>query len=352
MFKNFTGRLKALFSSKRMATEMTADMLARLLKGKVDGDPKALATSFAKIENGQPGSLCFYANPKYEKYVYTCKASILLVNNDFEPKEKVVPTMVRVEDAYRALAELLKYVSTQQYREGRYRGMRARWFLTSKFGKKVYIGNFSYIGHHAKIGDYTKVYENVYVGDHVTIGSHCIIYPGVRIYPGMVIGDNVIIHSNAVIGSDGFGNAPQPDGTWEKIEHLGNVVIGDNVEIGANTTIDRSEMESTIIGNGVKIDNLCQIAHNVQIGDNTVMAAQVGIAGSAKIGKNCIIAGQVGIAGHIKIADNTTIGAQAGVLGNIRKSGQVMLGSPCIPLRNYLRSYTLFKQAGVNPADK
>ena len=178
------------------------------------------------------------------------------------------------------------------------------------------------------------------------IGHHCIIYPGVVIYPGMVIGNNVIIHANAVIGSDGFGNAPLPDGTWEKIEHIGNVVIGDNVEIGAGTTIDKSEMESTIIGNGVKIDNLCQIAHNVVIGDNTVMAAMTGIAGSAKIGRNCIIAGQVGIVGHITIPDNTTIAAQSGVISSIKEEGQVVMGSPAIPLKNYLRSYAVFKKQG------
>ena len=178
------------------------------------------------------------------------------------------------------------------------------------------------------------------------IGKRCILYPGVRIYPGMVIGDNVILHANCVIGSDGFGNAPQPDGTWEKIEHLGNVIIGNDVEIGANTTVDRAEMESTIIGNGVKIDNLCQIAHNVQIGDNTVMAAQTGIAGSTKIGKNCIIAGQVGIVGHLTIADGTTIAAQAGVIGNVKKSGQKLFGSPAIDIKNYMRSYAIFKQNG------
>lgn len=227
----------------------------------------------------------FFANPKYEKYVYTCRASVLLVNKDFTPKEAVTSTMVRVDDAYKSLADLLKYVSTQRRTDKRHRGFRSSWFLTTKFGKKVYLGSHSYVGHHAKVGDYTKIYENVYVGDNTVIGSHCIIYPGVVIYPGMVIGDNVIIHANAVIGSDGFGNAPLPDGTWEKIEHIGNVIIGNNVEIGAGTTIDKSEMESTIIGNGVKIDNLCQIAHNVQIGDNTVMAAQCGIAGSTKIGQ-------------------------------------------------------------------
>lgn len=326
--------------------EFTAKQLAKVLKGTVDGDPEVKVTSFAKIEHGKEGQLCFFANPKYELYVYTCKASILLVNNTFEPKQPVSCTMIRVADAYTAVAELLKYVATQKRTDRRHRGFRSSWFLTTKFGKKVYLGSHSYVGHHAVVGDYTKIYENVYVGDNTKIGSHCIIYPGVCIYPGMIIGDNVIIHSNAVIGSDGFGNAPQPDGTWEKIEHLGNVIIGDNVEIGAGTTIDKSEMESTIIGKGVKIDNLCQIAHNVVIGDNTVMAAQCGIAGSAKIGKNCIIGGQVGIAGHIMIPDNTTIGAQAGVIGSIRKSGEVLLGSPAIPIKNYMRSYAVFKQQG------
>lgn len=326
--------------------EFTAKQLAGVLKGTVDGNPDEKVTSFAKIEHGKPGQLCFYANPKYEQYVYTCKASILLVNKDFEPKEKVTPTMIRVENAYSSLADLLKYVTIQKRTDKRHRGFRSSWFLTTKFGKKVYLGSFSYVGHHAVVGDYTKIFENVYIGDNTVIGKHCLIYPGVRIYPGMVIGDNVIIHSNAVIGSDGFGNAPQPDGTWEKIEHLGNVIIGNNVEIGACTTIDRSEMESTIIGNGVKIDNLCQIAHNVQIGDNTVMAAQCGIAGSTKIGKNCILAGQVGIAGHLTIADNTTIGAQAGIIGNIRKPGTVLLGSPAIPVKQYMRSYAIFKRQG------
>ncbi len=326
--------------------EFKAAQLAKILKGTVDGDPEATAKNFAKIEHGKPGTLCFFANPKYEQYVYTCKASILLVNKDFEPKQPVVPTMVRVENAYAAVADLLKYVTVQKRTDRRHRGFRSSWFLTTKFGKKVYLGSHSYVGHHAEVGDYTKIFENVYVGDNTKIGKRCIIYPGVCIYPGMIIGDNVIIHSNAVIGSDGFGNVPQPDGTWEKIEHLGNVIIGDNCEIGANTTIDRAEMESTIIGKGVKIDNLCQIAHNVEIGDNTVMAAQCGIAGSTKIGRNCILAGQVGIAGHLTIADNTTIGAQAGIIGNIRESGQVLLGSPSLPIKNYMRSYAKFKQMG------
>ena len=338
-------KFKQLLSFWKMAIELSAKQLAGLLKGTVDGNPDVKINGFAKIEHGKPGKLCFYANPKYEQYVYTCKADIILVNKDFEPKEPVSATMIRVDDAYTAVAQLLKYAATKKRTQGRHRGFFS-WFLTTRFGKGVYVGSHSYVGHHAKIGDNTKIYENVYVGDDTVIGKNCIIYPGVSIYPGMVIGDNVIIHSNAVIGSDGFGNAPQPDGTWEKIEHLGNVVIGDNVEIGACTTIDRAEMESTIIGNGVKIDNLCQIAHNVEIGDNTVMAAQCGIAGSTKIGKNCILAGQVGIAGHLTIADNTTLGAQAGVIGSIRKPGEVLLGSPCIPLKQYLRSYAVFKSQG------
>ncbi|MBO7640997.1 MAG: UDP-3-O-(3-hydroxymyristoyl)glucosamine N-acyltransferase [Bacteroidales bacterium] len=326
--------------------EYTAGQLAKVLRGTVEGDPQATVTGFAKIEHGKPGKLCFYANPKYEQYVYTCKATILLVDKTFEPKEPVSATLIRVENAYSAVAELLKYVSAQRRKDKRHRSIFCRRYLTTKFGKKVYVGNFTYVGHHAEVGDCTKIYEHVYVGDHTRIGKNCILYPGVVIYPGMIIGDNVIIHANAVIGSDGFGNAPQEDGTWEKIEHLGNVIIGNNVEIGAGTTIDRAEMESTIIGNGVKIDNLCQIAHNVEIGDNTVMAAQCGIAGSAKIGKNCILAGQVGIVGHVTIADGTIIGAQAGVTKDVRKSGQKILGSPAFDISSYMKSYAKFKMAG------
>ena len=326
--------------------ELTAKQLARILKGTVEGDPQATITSFAKIEHGKSGQLCFFANPKYENYVYTCKASILLVNNDFQPKKPVAPTMVRVENSYEAIAQLLKYAATKKRTSGRHRGFRSSYFLTSKFGKKVYLGSHSYVGHHAYVGNYTKIYENVYVGDDTRIGKNCIIYPGVVIYPGMVIGDNVIIHANAVIGSDGFGNVPHSDGTWEKIEHLGNVVIGDNCEIGAGTTIDRAEMESTIIGNGVRIDNLCQIAHNVVVGKNTVMAAQTGIAGSTKIGEGCIIAGQVGIVGHITLADHTTVAAQAGVIGNVRKPGQTIFGTPAIQHKTFLKAYAKFKQSG------
>ena len=329
--------------------EFSAKELAVILKGTVDGDETATAKRFAKIENGKPGDLCFYANPKYENYVYTTTASLLLVNKDFVPKEKVTPTMIRVENAYAALAELLKYVSTHR-NKGKIRRFRA-WsatysLFTTRFGKKVYVGQHTHVGAHTTVGDCTRIMENVTIGDHCKIGSNCIIYPGVRIYPNMVIGDNVIIHSNAVIGADGFGNVPQPDGSWVKIEHLGNVVIGNDVEIGPGTTIGRSEMESTIIGNGVKIDSLCVIGHNVQIGDHTAIAGGTGIAGSAKIGKYCIIAGQVGISGHLTIADHTTIGPQAGIIGSISEEGKTVIGSPAIDAKLYFRSYAMFRKAG------
>ena len=325
--------------------ELTAKFLAQLLKGSVEGDENAVATKFAKIEHGKPGTLSFYANPKYEPFVYTSQASILIVGKDFQPKEAVRPTMVRVENAYSAIADLLKYVADKKKKARRHRSLRARWFLSTKFGKKVYVGAFSFVGHHTTVGDNTIIYEHVYIGDDCKIGRNCIFYPGVRIYPGMVIGDNVILHSGVVIGADGFGNAPQQDGSWEKIEHLGNVVIGNDVEIGANTTVDRAQMESTIIGNGVRIDNLCMIAHNVIIGDHTAMAAQTGIAGSTVVGKYCIFGGQVGIAGHVKIADHTTICAQGGVIGNMRKEGEVLVGSPVMDAKKYMKAYALFKRA-------
>lgn len=326
--------------------EFTTKELARILQGTVEGNPEEKVTSFAKIEHGKPGQLCFYANPKYEHYVYESKASAIIVNKDFVPKEPVQATLIRVEDAYSSVAFLLKYVHDNESKYRYHRSLLSIRYPSAKLGKKVYVGSFTYIGKKCRIGDGTRIYQNVYIGEGTVIGKQCILYPGVRIYPGMVIGDRVILHANCVIGSDGFGNAPQPDGTWEKIEHLGNVVIGNDVEIGANTTVDRAEMESTVIGNGVKIDNLCQIAHNVQIGDNTVMAAQVGIAGSTKIGKNCIIAGQVGIIGHLNIADGTVIAAQSGVISNIKKSGQKLFGSPAIDMNNFMRSYAIFKQNG------
>ena len=327
--------------------EFKAKEIAEILNGTVEGNPEARISAFARIENGKPGTICFFANPKYEHYVYECKADIIIVNNSFEPQKPVRATMVRVENAYAAIAQLLDYVTAKKRSYRRHRGFRSKSYFSTRFGKKVYLGDFSHVGRRTVIGDYTKIYENVYIGDDVRIGSKCIIYPGVRIYPGMEIGNKVIIHSNAVIGADGFGFAPLEDGTYKKIEHTGNVVIGDDVEIGAGTTVDKSQMGSTIIGKGVKIDNLCQIAHNVEIGDNTVIAAQSGIAGSTKIGKHCVLGGQVGVAGHITIADNTSFGAQSGVLGSVKKEGQAFLGTPAIPYREYLKSYAIFRKASA-----
>lgn len=326
--------------------EFKAKELAEILKGTVEGDPEVTVSNFARIENGKPGTVCFFANPKYEHYVYECKASIILVNKTFKPQKPVSATMIRVDNAYTAIASLLDYVTEKRRSYRRHRGLRSRYYFSTKFGRKVYVGDFAYVGRHTTVGDFTKIYENVYIGDNVKIGSHCIIYPGVRIYSGMVIGNNVIIHSNAVIGADGFGFAPLPDGSYKKIEHTGNVIIEDDVEIGANTTIDKSQTESTIIHKGVKIDNLCQIAHNVEIGEHTVMAAQTGIAGSTRIGKYCMLGGQVGIAGHLTIADHTSFSAQSGLLSNIKEPGAAYMGTPAIPWKEYLRAYTIFRQQG------
>ena len=326
--------------------EFKAKEIAEILHGTVEGNPEAVVTTFARIETGKPGTICFFANPKYEQYVYTSKADIIIVNKSFEPKEAVAATMIRVDDAYSAVATLLDYVTARKRSYRRYRGFRSRVRWSSKIGKKVYVGDFSYVGKRARVGDFTKIYENVYIGDDVKIGSHCIIYPGVRIYPGMVIGNNVIIHANAVIGADGFGFAPLEDGTWKKIEHTGNVIIEDDVEIGANTCVDKSQMGSTVIRKGTKLDNLCQIAHNVEVGPNTVMAAQAGIAGSTKIGTHCIVGGQVGMAGHINIADNTSIAAQSGIMSSIKQEGTSWMGSPAMPFREYLRSYAVFRKSG------
>ena len=326
--------------------EFKAKEIAEILGGTVEGNPDATVTTFARIESGKPGSICFFANPKYEQYVYTSKAEIIIVNRTFEPKEPVSATMVRVDDAYSAVASLLDYVTAKKRSYKRHRGCRSRIRWSARLGKKVYVGDFAYIGRNAVVGDCTKIYEGVYIGDGVRIGSFCTIYPGAKIYPGMVIGDRVIIHANAVIGADGFGFAPLEDGTWKKIEHTGNVIIEDDVEIGANTCIDKSQMGSTIVRKGAKIDDLCMIAHNVEVGPNTVMAAMSGIAGSTKIGEHCILGGQVGIAGHLTVADNTSFGAQTGLQSSVKQPGQSFFGTPALPYMDYMRSYAMFKKAG------
>lgn len=325
--------------------ELKAKEIAEILGGTVEGNPEAKVTTFARIESGKPGAICFFANPKYEHYVYECRAEVIIVNNSFEPKQEVPATMIRVENAYAAVASLLDYVTALKRSYKRHRGRcRIRW--SAKLGKKVYVGDYAYIGRKAIIGNCTKIHEQVYIGDNVQVGSYCIIYPGAKIYPGTIIGDHVIIHSNAVIGADGFGFAPLEDGTWKKIEHTGNVIIEDDVEIGACACVDKSQMGSTVVHKGCKIDDQCVIAHNVEVGPNTVMAAQTGIAGSTKIGEHCVFGGQAGVAGHITIADNTSVGAQAGVLGTIKESGKVYMGTPAIPYKEYLRSYAVFRKSG------
>ena len=326
--------------------EFKAKELAEILGGTVDGNPEATVSTFARIEQGKPGAICFFANPKYEHYVYECKADVIIVNNTFEPKAPVSATMVRVENSYAAVASLLEYVQAKKRAYKRYRGLRSRVRWSAKIGKKVYIGDFAYVGKKAEIGDYTKIYENAFIGDGVKIGKYCTIYPGACIYPGMVLGDNVTIHANTVIGADGFGYAPLEDGTWKKIEHVGNVIIEDDVEIGSCAGVDKSQMGSTIIRKDCKIDNHCQIAHNVEVGKNTVMAAMTGVAGSTKVGEHCIFGGQVGVAGHITIADNTSVGAQSGIIGSIKEPGQQVFGSPAIPYMQYMRAYALFKRSG------
>ncbi len=328
--------------------EFTAQLIADHLGGDIIGDPQTKVSSVARIEQGKPGSLCFLANPKYEHFIYTTNASIVLVNRSFKPSGNINATLVAVDDAYQGIASLLDLFNSFKAAQKKGRSLSAHIAWSSKRGKGVYVGAHSYIGKKAVLGDNSQIYPQVYVGDFVTIGKNTIIYPGVKIYTGCKIGDNCIIHSNVVIGSDGFGFAPTEDGSYKKIPQTGNVVIEDNCEIGANTVVDRATMGSTIIRQGVKLDNLIQIAHNVEIGENTVIAAQSGISGSTKIGKNCMFGGQVGIGGHISIADKTTVGAQAGIIGSVKKGNQILLGSPAFDAKEYFRAYAMFRKLHKN----
>ncbi|MBP5721481.1 MAG: UDP-3-O-(3-hydroxymyristoyl)glucosamine N-acyltransferase [Bacteroidales bacterium] len=325
--------------------DKTAKELAAILGGTVEGDPDVRIRELAKIEHGAPGQLCFFANPKYEHYVYTGKASALLVNSDFKPRQSVAATLIRVPDAYAAVSVLLKMEADEKKSYRCRRSLRSRIACSAKLGRRVWVGDFVTIGPKCRIGDCTRISDNVTIGEGTVIGKQCIIYPGVHIFPGMVIGDRVILHAGCIIGDDGFGNVKQPDGSWQKIEHLGNVVIGNDVEIGSNTTVDRAPMGSTIIEDGVRIDNLCQVAHNVIIGKNTAMAAMVGIAGSSQIGEGCVFAGQAGVVGHVKIAPRTTVGAKSAVIGNILKEGTMVYGSPAIDHKTYLKAYAKFKRS-------
>ena len=309
---------------KKTYMEFKAQNIADFLGGTVEGDANVTVSGVAKIEEGKPGTLAFLSNPKYTKYIYETESSIIIVNQDFELEAEVMATLIRVPDAYKAFASLLELY---QQAKGNKSGIENPSFVdaTATLGNDIYLGAFAYIGKNVRIGNHVKIYPQVYVGDNTIIGDDSILFSGVKIYEDTIIGNGCIIHSGAVIGSDGFGFAINDDRTYKKIPQVGNVVLEDLVEIGANTTIDCATMGSTIIRKGTKIDNLVQIAHNVEIGENTVMAALTGIAGSSKIGKNCRFGGQVGVAGHLSIGDNVNIGAMSGVSHNIKSDNTVLL---------------------------
>jgi UDP-3-O-[3-hydroxymyristoyl] glucosamine N-acyltransferase len=323
--------------------EFTASTIAGFLKGEIEGNPDIKVNTIAKIEEGCEGALSFLANPKYEHYIYETKSSIVLVNKSFVPSGPIAATLIRVENSYEAFASLLRLVDQARPRK---KGIHPTAIIetTAKVGSDVFIGPYTYIGDNCIIGDGCSIYPHVYIGDNTRLGNNCTLNPGVKIYHDCLLGESCIIHAGSVIGSDGFGFAPQSDNEFMKIPQLGNVVLGDHVEIGANVTIDRATMGSTIIRKGVKLDNLIQIGHNVEVGENTVMAAQTGISGSTKIGKNCMFGGQVGLAGHLKIADGTKIGAQGGILGDVKEENTVIIGSPAIELKQFLRSSVIFKK--------
>ncbi len=321
--------------------EYTAQALASLVNGEIKGNPQTTVTDFSKIEEAQKGSLTFLANPKYAHFLDKTKASIILISKNLVPEKEIDATLIVVDDAYKALAVLLDfYKKMDKKRKGR--ELQSFTHRTAKVGKRVYRGAFSYIGANAVIEDDVQIYPHVYIGDNVKVGKGTILYPGVKIYNDCVIGKNCIIHAGTVIGSDGFGFAPTEDGTYKKIAQIGNVVIEDDVEIGANCAIDRATMGSTIIRKGVKLDNLIQIAHNVEVGENTVMAAQVGIAGSTKIGKNGMFGGQAAITGHIKVGDNVKLTAKAGVTKSV-KDNSILMGAPAFDIKQFQRSFAVFK---------
>lgn len=315
--------------------EFSAKQIATFIQGEIIGDENATVHTFAKIEEGIPGAISFLSNPKYTPYIYDTQSTIVLVNKDFTPEQEVKATLIKVDNAYESLAKLLKLYEMSKPKKT---GIHSLAFVaeTAKIGKDVYIAPFACIGDHAEIGDNTVIHPHATVGGGAKVGSNCIIYSGATVYHDCRIGNNCILHSGCVIGADGFGFAPTPQG-YEKIPQIGIVILEDNVEVGANTCIDRATMGATVIHSGVKLDNLIQIAHNDEIGSHTVMAAQVGIAGSTKVGEWCMFGGQVGIAGHSKIGDKVNLGAQSGVPGNI-KSGSQLIGTPPMELKQYFKA--------------
>lgn len=321
--------------------EFTAEQIASVIGGKIEGDKDAKVRTFAKIEEGVEGAISFLSNPKYTHYIYDTKSSVVIVNEDVELEGTVAPTLIRVKNAYESIAQLLQIYEASKPKKT---GVSPQAYIspTAKLGKDSYVGPFACIGEGTVIGDGCQIYPHAVVGDNVKMGNGCILYPNTTVYQGCKIGNNVTLHAGSVIGADGFGFAPNADG-YDKIPQIGIVTIEDNVEIGANTCVDRSTMGSTVIRKGVKLDNLVQVAHNVEIGENTVMSAQVGIAGSTKVGSWCMFGGQVGIAGHITIGDKTFLGAQSGVPGSL-KGGEELIGTPPMNPRNYFKSQAIFRR--------
>lgn len=335
--------------------KFTATQIAGILEGDIVGDPDVEVSKLAKIEEGTKGALTFLANPKYTQYIYNTKASITIVNKDFSPESDLNTTLIKVEDAYKSFSKLLEYYNKIKMNKI---GIEQPSFIskTSSYGKDVYVGAFSYIGDDVEMGSNVKIYPNSYIGDNVSIGNEVVIFSGAKIYSESIIGNDCVINSGVIIGADGFGFTPNEKGEYNKVPQTGNVILEDYVDIGAGTTIDRATLGSTIIRKGVKLDNQIQIAHNVEIGKNTVIAAQTGIAGSTKIGENCQIGGQVGIAGHLNIGNNVKIQAQSGIGRNV-KDNEVLQGSPAFSYGDYNKSYVYFKNLpkivkGINEIEK
>lgn len=326
--------------------EFTARQIADLLKGEIEGNEDVKVSRLDKIEGGTEGGLTFLANPKYTPYIYTTKASVVIVGKDFVAEQEVKSTIVRVENAYQGFNQLLE-IYNQIKRDKK--GIEQPSYISQSaiLGRNIYVAAFAYIGNNVKIGDNVKIYPQVYIGDNVSIGDDCTLFAGVRVYSDCVIGKECTLHAGVVIGADGFGFTPNLSNEFNKIAQIGNVILEDNVDVGANTSIDRATLGSTIIRKGVKLDNLIQIGHNVEIGENTVIAAQTGVAGSTKIGKDCLIGGQVGIVGHITIADKVKIAAQSGVGTSITTEGEVLQGSPAFGIGDYKRTYVVFRKLPV-----
>lgn len=321
--------------------KFTAAQIAGILEGEVEGNPEVEVSKLSKIEEGIPESLSFLSNPKYTQYIYTTKASVVIVDKNFKAENKISTTLIRVDDAYKSFSKLLEYYNQVKMNKT---GIEQPVFISesANYGKNIYIGAFAYISDNVKIGDNVKIYPNVYIGDNVIIANNVTLFSGAKIYSDTQIGDNCVIHSSAILGADGFGFSPNEKGEFIKVPQTGNVIIEDNVDIGAATSIDRATLGSTIIRKGVKLDNQIQIAHNVEIGKNTVIAAQTGIAGSTKIGENCMIGGQVGIAGHLSIGNNVRIQAQSGIGRNVNDN-ETLQGSPAFTYNDYNKSYVHFK---------